>query len=61
MAEFIAGFVEKAVSDAIHHAEKVESTYKAADEFLENTVELQLIDDDSVVEVDDFPIPHMKA
>ena len=52
--EFIAGFDEKAAQGAIRHAEKVEATYKAADEFLENTIEPQLIDDDSDVKVDNL-------
>ncbi|CAF3820695.1 unnamed protein product [Rotaria sordida] len=53
-SEFIAGFDDKAAQDPIRHAEKVETTYKAADEFVENTVEPQLIDDVSDIEIDNF-------
>ena len=54
VAEFIAGFDDKAARGAIRHAEQVEATYKAVDEFLENTIEPQLIDDDSDDSVDNL-------
>jgi len=54
VAEFIAGFDDKAAWGAIRHAEQVEATYKAVAEFLENTIEPQLIDDDSDDEVDNL-------
>jgi len=54
VVEFIAGFDDKAAQGEIRHAEQVEATYKAADEFLENTIEPRLIDDDSDVEVDNL-------
>ena len=50
-SEFIAGFDDKAAQAAILHAEKVEKTYKQADNFVENTIEPQLIDDESDVEI----------
>ena len=50
-SEFIAGFDEKSAKAAILHAEKVEKTYKAADDFVENTIEPQLVDDASDVEI----------
>ncbi|CAF4188458.1 unnamed protein product, partial [Rotaria sordida] len=53
-SEFIAGFNDKAAQSAMCRAEKVETTYKAADEFVENTVEPQLIDDVSDIETDNF-------
>ena len=51
-SEFIAGFDDKAAQGAIHYAEKVETTYKKADEFVENAVEPHLIDDISDTEID---------
>jgi len=51
-SEFIAGFDDNAAQAAILHAEKVEKTYKQADDFVENTIEPQLIDDESDVEID---------
>lgn len=54
VAQFIAGFDDKAAQGAIRHAEQIEATYKAADEFLENTIEPRLIDDDSDVEIDNL-------
>jgi hypothetical protein len=51
-AEFIAGFDGEAAEGAIHYAEKVEATYKKADEFVENAVEPHLIDDISDTEID---------
>ena len=53
-SESIAGFDDKAAQSAIRRAEKVETTYKAADEFVENTVEPQLIDDVSDIETDNL-------
>ncbi|CAF4145912.1 unnamed protein product [Rotaria sp. Silwood2] len=53
-AEFIAGFDDKAAQDAIRHAEKLEMTYKTADNFVENIVEPQLIDDVSDTEIDNL-------
>ncbi len=50
-SEFIAGFDDKAAQAAILHAEKVEKTYKQADDFVENTIEPELIDDGSDVEI----------
>ncbi|CAF2944414.1 unnamed protein product [Rotaria sp. Silwood2] len=54
VSEFIAGFDDKAAQDAIRRAEEVGTLYKAADEFLENTVEPQLIDDISDTEIDNL-------
>ena len=54
VAEFTSAFDDKDAQAAVRHAEKVEATYKAADEFLENTIEPQLLDDDSDVEVDNI-------
>ena len=54
VAKFIAGFGDKVGRGAIHHAEKLEVTYRAADKFLENAIEPQLVDDDSIVEVANF-------
>lgn len=51
-SEFIAGFDDKAAQGAIHYAEQVETTYKRADEFVENAVEPHLIDDISDTEID---------
>ena len=51
-SEFIAGFNDKAAQAEILHAEKVEKTYKQANDFVENTIEPQLIDDGSDVEID---------
>lgn len=51
-SEVIAGFHDKAAQGAIHYAEKVETTYKKPDEFVENTVEPHLIDDISDTEID---------
>jgi len=51
-SEFIAGFDDKAAQGAIHYAEKVETTYKQADQFVENTVEPHLIDDITDTEID---------
>jgi hypothetical protein len=51
-SEFIAGFDDKAAQAAILHVENVEKTYKQADDFVENTIEPQLIDDGSDVEID---------
>ncbi|CAF1025163.1 unnamed protein product [Rotaria sp. Silwood1] len=53
-AEFIAGFDDKAAQDAIRHAEKLEVTYKTADNFVENIVEPQSIDDVSDTEIDNL-------
>ncbi|CAF4761764.1 unnamed protein product [Rotaria sp. Silwood2] len=53
-AEFIAGFDDKAAQDAIRHAKKLEMTYKTADNFVENIVEPQLIDDVSDTEIDNL-------
>ncbi|CAF4068181.1 unnamed protein product, partial [Rotaria sp. Silwood1] len=53
-SEFIAGFDIKAAQGAIRQAKKVETTYKAADEFVENTIEPRLIDDTSNIEADNL-------
>ena len=51
-SEFIAGLDDKTAQAAILHTEKVEKTYKEADDFVENTIEPQLMDDISDVEID---------
>ena len=53
-AEFIAGFDGEAAQGAIHSAEKVETTYKKADEFVENAVEPYIIHDISDSEIDNL-------
>ncbi|CAF4276665.1 unnamed protein product [Rotaria sordida] len=53
-SEFIADFDDKAAQGAVRRTEKVETTYKAADEFVENTVEPQLIDDVSDTETNNL-------
>jgi hypothetical protein len=53
-SEFIAGFDDKAAQGAIHYAEKVETTYKKADEFVENAVEPYIIHDISDSEIDNL-------
>ncbi|CAF1460515.1 unnamed protein product [Rotaria magnacalcarata] len=50
-AEFIAGFDDTAAQDAILHAEKLEMTYKTADDFVENILEPQLNNDVSDTEI----------
>ena len=51
-SEFIAGYDGEAAQGAIRCAEKVETTYKQADAFVENAVEPYLIDDISDTEID---------
>ena len=51
-SQFIAAFDGEAVQDAIRYAGKVERTYKAADRFVENNIEPQLIDDISDNDID---------
>ena len=53
-SEFIAGFDDIAAQGAIHYAEKVETTYKKADEFVKNAVEPYIIHDISDSEIDNL-------
>ena len=51
-SEFITSFDGEAAQGVIRYAEKVERTHKAADRFVENNIEPQLIDDISDIGTD---------